>query len=176
MGLLNWLSWLGDRLAHFLTQCSGWPTVHLIDSADFLQHVQSIEANWLQQHLNFNSLSLILSLCNFVSAIRGKGLYFVMPLVQQWLRKIDSCCWNGVKKRGSFWGLFLHQDLQYQLPKFRGKQSADSSAATDRYFPSADMRQKLCNILWSKFVNVSLVFYLVHGAKISSNSDLRFLK
>ena len=133
MGLLNWLSWLGDRLAHFLTYCSGWLT-------DFLQHVQSKEANWfwlvsdtITAAFEF-CLSLFLSLCNFVSAIRGKGVYFVMPFVQQWLRKIDSCCWNGVTKRGSFWGLFLYHDFQYQLPKFRGKQSADSSAATEDIF------------------------------------------
>ena len=46
MGLLNGLSWLGERLAHFLTHCSGWLTVQLINSADFLQHVQSKEAYW----------------------------------------------------------------------------------------------------------------------------------
>ena len=42
----------------------------------------------LQQHLNF--LSLLLRLCNFVYAISSKGIYFVIPFVQQWLRKIDS--------------------------------------------------------------------------------------
>ena len=138
MCLLNWLSWLGDRLAHFLTYCSGWLT-------DFLQHVQSKEANWfwlvsdtITAAFEFSlSLTKALQLC---VCYKQQGHIFCYTFCAAMAEKDRQfkCCWNGVKKSGSLWGLFLHQGIEYQLPKFRGGELlADISAAADSYFPSA---------------------------------------
>ena len=57
-------------------------------------------------------------------------------------RKIDNS--NAAEMVSKRVGLILHRDIKYQLPKFRGKLSDDSSAAADSHFPLAYTLQLTC--------------------------------
>ena len=88
--------------------------------------------------------------------------------------ELDWKKWPITQPHQLFWVQLKDLHFEYQLPKFGGKQSADSSAAADRYFPSADTFQLTCTKSGATSCDQSLQMFHwcfeLLGAKISSNS------
>ena len=88
--------------------------------------------------------------------------------------ELDWKKWPITQPHQSFWVQLKDLHFEYQLSKFGGKRSADSSAAANRYFPSADTCQLTCTKSGATSCDQSLQMFHwcfeLLGAKISSNS------